>query len=194
MEYINVVIRIYLLCFVYSNSRNQSTAYLQLVQSQTTGGNVFDGNITIHAAAQDKLSFLRVYFDPKESRVFPFLTAVVDVTNGIVKGVAWDNACVFCNKQRCVENMYNFDGILASELGINSPSKGCYFSQEECNKIHKLNGTDCDVTLYVVWTGTDKNGRSFQSSGKRFSAFPPARLQDSLLNRLPSLSDFNPFR
>ena len=93
-----------------------------------------------------------------------------------------------------MENMYNFDGVLASELGISSPSKGCYYSEEECNKIHKENKTDCDVTLYVVWTGTDKDGRSFQSSGKRFSAFPPARLQDALLNQLPSFSDLNPFR
>ena len=72
-------------------------AYEQLIKSQTSGGGIFDGNITIHAAAQDMLSFLRVYFDPKESRVFPFLTAVIDVSSGIVQGIAWDNACVFCN-------------------------------------------------------------------------------------------------
>lgn len=140
------------------------------------------------------LSFLRVYFDPKETRVFPFLTAVIDVSSGIVQGIAWDNACVFCNKQRCLENMYNFDGVSASALGVSAPSKGCYFTEQECNKIHENGGTQCDVTLYVVWTGTDQDGRTFQSSGKRFSAFPPARLQDSLMNQLPSLSDFNPFR
>lgn len=151
------------------------------------------GNLTIHAAAQDQLSFLRVYFDPigsdDASRVFPFLTAVVDVKDGIVSGIAWDDACVFCNKARCLENMYNFDGQLASELNIKSPSKGCYYTEEECNKIHAEGGTDCDITLYVVWTGTDVDGKSFQSSGNRFSAFPPARLQDRLLNQLPSFPD-----
>jgi hypothetical protein len=50
-----------------------------------------------------------------------------------------------------MDNMYNFDGVLlASELGISSPCKGCYYTEEECNKIHPENKTDCDVTLYVV--------------------------------------------
>lgn len=180
-----------IICILFSNPLSTFAAYSQLVNDPV----VFNRgqNLTIHTAAQDKLSFLRVYYDPAEYRIFPFLTAVVDVENGIVLGVAWDDACVFCSKSRCMENMYNFDGVSASELGVKSPSKGCYFTQEECNKIHAEGGTDCDVTLYVVWTGSDKDGKSFQSSGKRFSAFPPGKLQDRLLNQLPSFSDLNPF-
>jgi hypothetical protein len=119
----------------------------------------------------------------------------LDVKKGIVQGIAWDDACVFCTKNRCLENMYNFDGQVAnSESGIRSPNKGCYFTEEECNKIAANGGVDCDVTIYVVWTGTDAKGRSFQSSGKRFSAFPPGRLKDRLLNQLPDFSSLNPFR
>lgn len=159
------------------------TAYVDLVQNgtQVLGAT----NLTVHTAAQNMLSFLRVYYDPVEFRIYPFLTAVVDVEGGVVQGLAWDDACVFCSKSRCLENMYNFDGKLASELGVSSPSKGCYFTEEECNKIQAEGGTDCDITLYAVWTGTDADGKSFQSSGNRFSAFPPGRLQDRLLNQLP---------
>ena len=181
--------------FHHPLSHPYHTAYDQLIGNETSQfASPFVGNVTIHAAAQDKLSFLRVFYDPVAFRVYPFLTAVVDATNGVVNGVAWDDACVFCNKNRCLENMYNFDGVSAKDLGINSPSKGCYFTQEECNKIHATGGTECDLTIYVVWTGTDHGGKTFQSSGKRFSAFPPARLQDQLLNQLPSFSDLNPFR
>jgi len=162
-------------------------SYKDLVQ----GDDVLQGNITIHTAAQTQLSFLRVYYDPANFRIYPFLTAVIDVEKGIVQGVAWDDACVFCGKSRCLENMYNFDGKLASELNINSPSKGCYFTEEECNKIHADGGTDCDITLYAVWTGTDIDGNAFQSSGNRFSAFPPGRLQDRLFNQLPDFPSFN---
>jgi hypothetical protein len=169
-------------------------AYQQLVVSQTTGVSILKGNITVFAASQQMLSFLRVYYDPKEYRIYPFLTAIIDVKNGVVQGIAWDNACVFCSPGRCLENMYNFDGQMASELDVNAPSKGCYFTEEECNEIVKTGGTDCDVILFAVWTGTDKNGKTFQSSSKRFSAFPPAGIQDALMSSLPSFSDLNPFR
>ena len=32
-------------------------------------------------------------------------------------------------------------------------------------------GAVCDLKLYIVWTGTDKNGQYFQSAGLRFSRF-----------------------
>ena len=35
----------------------------------------------------------------------------------------------------------------------------------------KNGGADCDMKLYVVWTGTDVNGQYFQSAGLRFSRF-----------------------
>ena len=120
------------------------------------------------------LSFLRVYYDPDTFRVFPYLTAIIDVEDGIVKGIAWDDACVFCNKRSCLDNMFDFDGNSAAERGVNQPSRGCYVNAGQCNQ----EPDKCNLTLYVVWTGTDTNGDVFQSSSNRFSAFPPARLQD----------------
>lgn len=160
------------------------------------------------------MSFLRIYYDPVKGRVFPFLTAIIDVDGGIVKGIAWDNACVFCSKDRCLENTYDFDGNLQSEEVLQGQSKGCYLDETECNALQlaksdtcdkkgecKEEGctcdSDCDIRIYVVWTGTDVDGNVFQSSSSRFSAFPAQRIQDRILNSLPDLPDWpnitNPF-
>jgi hypothetical protein len=138
------------------------------------------------------LSFLRVYYDPIKGRIFPYLTAIIDVANGVVQGIAWDNACVFCSSDLCLENTFNFAGQPATDL--TGQSKGCYLEKATCNALKFENGTtDCDIQLYVVWTGTDVKGQVFQSSANRFSAFPPARIQDrinQLLPPLPNLTDF----
>lgn len=140
------------------------------------------------------LSFLRVYYDKEMGRVFPFLTIVVDARDGIVQGLAWDDACVFCNQKRCLDNMYNFNGNKSSDLGVKQPSKGCYLTVEECNVITDAGGKDCDITLYVVWTGTDVENRVFSSSPNRFSAFPSSNLKESIVNAFPKLPSIgNPF-
>lgn len=158
------------------------------------------------------MSFLRVYYDPIKGRIFPFLTAIIDVDGGIVKGIAWDNACVFCSPDRCLENTYDFDGNLATNL--QGQSKGCYVDEKECNALQATKSStctpageckekgctcdsQCDIRIYVVWTGTDIDGNAFQSSSSRFSAFPAQNLQDRLLQNLPDLPDLpnitNPF-
>ena len=58
----------------------------------------------------------------------------------------------------------------------------------------------CDLLLYVVWTGTDSQGKDFRSSAYRFSAFPAQSWLDRLSQNLPSfvpqstedLQDLNP--
>ena len=94
--------------------------------------------LTLHSLANKKpikhnsLSFLRRYYDSTSQRIYPFLTAIVDVEDGVVRGIAWDDACVFCEKSQCVANTYNFDGSLATSEQINQPVNGCYFSVPEC--------------------------------------------------------------
>ena len=118
----------------------------------------------------------------------------MDAKDGKVQGLAWDDACVFCNKKRCLENMYNFNGNTSADLGVKQPSKGCYLTVEECNVITDAGGKDCDITLYVVWTGTDVENRVFSSSPNRFSAFPSSNLKESIVNAFPKLPSFgNPF-
>lgn len=164
---------------------------------------------TDYRSFYSSLSFLRVYYDPIDGRIFPFLTAIVDVEGGIVKGIAWDNACVFCSPDKCLENTYNFDGVLQSQESLAGQSMGCYIPKQECDnaqvqkkKTCTSSGkcregeseckceNDCDVRVYVVWTGSDVDGKPFQSSSSRFSAFPAQRLQDRVLSLLPPIPEF----
>lgn len=110
-----------------------------------------------------------------------------------MQGIAWDDACIFCGNDRCKQNTYRFDGSPAS---LREPTKGCYLTKEQCTSIHANKGTDCDLTINVVWTGTDRNGRYLTSSTNRFSAFQPKQIQDyfkdSVTQWIPSF-DFGGF-
>lgn len=167
-------------------------SYQELVNSGAVP-QLQESTLTVHSASQDQLSWLRVYWDQETNRIFPFLTAIIDVKNGVVQGIAWDDACVFCGKSRCLENTFDFDGNSADERKSGAPSKGCYYTKKECDTIEEGSDVQCDILLYVVWTGTDSNGDALLSSANRFSAFPPGRLQDRISQQLPDLPD-NPFR
>jgi hypothetical protein len=99
--------------------------------------------------------------------IFPYLTIIVDVVNGVVRGIAWDDACVFCEQSKCLPNTYNFDGTLASAEQASQPTDGCYFTKEACDGFQKTGNTVCDLNLHVVWTGTDIRGNVLMSSDSR---------------------------
>lgn len=183
----------------HNRTHNNRPAYRDIV-----GRSLLENrNLTVHTASQEFLSFLRLYYDQENLRVYPYLTAIIDVEDGIVRGIAWDNACVFCSKDRCVENTFNFAGVSTADLvpPLKENTEGCFLEVNECDKIQSELGQKndtagyaavganlCDLNLYVVWTGTDVDGNPFQSSSSRFGAFPEARLQDRISNSLPDFS------
>ena len=116
-------------------------------------------------------------------------------------GITWDNACVFCAEDECQDNTYGYDGEMATEEEAQQPVGGCHSTVKKC----RVSGTadavsetaadadetvanDCDLMLYVVWTGTDSNGKDFKSSANRFSAFPKQSWTDRFT--FPELPDF----
>jgi hypothetical protein len=125
-----------------------------------------------------------LYFDGY-SRVFPFLTAIIDVENGVVKGITWDDACLFCTANDCQPNTFNFQGRLASEEEALQPVGGCGVLTDACATLQAENSVGCDLLLYVVWTGTDSQGNDFKSSAYRFSAFPAQSWTDRISQNLP---------
>jgi len=137
--------------------------------------NPYQDEVSVHVASQDAVSFIRRYYDEGEGKIYPYLTAILDVTDGIVNGIAWDDSCVRCknnkkeNNTRCEENTYDFTGNLTT-LGTEK-TKGCYFTKEECIEFQNQNNNICDLNVYFVWTGSDINGRILSSSGSRWSAF-----------------------
>lgn len=131
-----------------------------------------------------------MFYSPTEEGgfIFPYLTAIIDVSKGVVKGITWDDACLFCSKDQCEENTYDFNGNQGTQKEFKQPTKGCYIPKSECDSVLEDEEPLCDITLYVVWTGDDANGRAFQSSAFRFSAFPEQELQNRISNNIPFTS------
>lgn len=167
-------------------------SYTRLVQTRDVDDGL-SGNITVHTQSQSSLSFLRRYYDDQTGRVFPHLTAIIDVTDGVVKGIAWDKACQFCANNRCLENTYDFSGDLRH---LDEPTTGCFLEKKECDKIAAGGGKECDLTLYVVWTGTDENKKVLSSSKFRLSAFSGKQVKSFFrdgLETIEGFADLNPF-
>lgn len=138
------------------------------------------------------ISFQRRYSDGF-GKIYPHLTAIIDVQKGRVKGITWDDACLFCGKSQCAENTFDFHGRIGSQEEFQQPTKGCFIEQETCTEYADGGRSDCDLTLYVVWTGTDSKGLALQSSSYRFSMFPVQELADRFSQNLPDVPDSIPF-
>jgi len=147
--------------------------------------------IKIHTIRVRSLSFQKLYYDRDNERIYPYLTAIITVDQGNVTGITWDNACVFCAAEECQDNTYGFEGALATEEEAQQPVGACSIPLEECKTAEQA---ECDLLLYVVWSGTDSNGDDFMSSSNRFSAFPKQSWSDRLSLGLPDwMNNLNPF-
>ena len=98
-------------------------SFKDLISDKST--NIYDGsnNVTIHVASQKVLSFQRMFYTPNggAGRVFPYLTAIIDVAKGVIKGITWDDACLFCSDDKCEENTYDFNGKPGTQSEYKQP-------------------------------------------------------------------------
>lgn len=124
------------------------------------------------------------------------MTAIIDVQDGVVLGIAWDDASLFCTKSETERNTFDYAGNAGSSGQFGQPVDGCFITEDECTASYNNGETACDLVLYVVWTGTDSKGNSLQSSAYRFSAFPAQELGDRFSQNLPDFPsidvDLNP--
>ena len=171
-----------------------TTAYQNLVGNpQPPFDTLTNNTITVGVVSQTSLSFLRTYFDG--DNVYPFFTAIIDVEDGVIRGITWDDSCVFCNSKNCLETTYNFNGEIQDSDSAGQPTSSCYITKEACDQLVQDNpaATECDLTLYVVWSGTDRHGKALQSQAFRFSAFPVQDLSERLASAIPTFNVGNPF-
>jgi hypothetical protein len=173
-----------------------TAAYANLVANNT--GTIWQNkNITLGAASHQSLSFLRMYYNVQAKKIYPFLTAIVNVDKGNITSITWDDACVFCSPNECEEITYDFNGNLQSTQSSGQPTSGCFIPQSGCQSTNQEEeggsssnnpgANVCDLVLYVVWSGTDAGNRAFQSSNSRFSVFPPQNIQDRIKQLVPEI-------
>jgi hypothetical protein len=107
-------------------------------------------------------------------RYLPTYTAIIALNQGVPQSISFDEGCVFCGSlsPQCVSSGVAVDAAHP----VPSYETNCYMSESECTPTPGLNGTaadsnSCDLTLYVVWTGSDADGTMTTSSSRRFSRF-----------------------
>lgn len=110
--------------------------------------------------------------------VFNIMTAIINVENGVVKSISWDDNCNTC-LDNCYDNSVYKNGtelvlITDQTEGYNVYSgKNCYQKSTECDK----EGADCDLQIFLVWSGSDSKGRVFQSSNLRMTRFQSGSIE-----------------
>ena len=106
----------------------------------------------------------------------------------------------FCSDSEKIESLmnglakywlYHFKVSQCIKTDIDGPTTGCYLTESECDSIAQEGGTECDLTLYTVWTGTDENGKVLASSKFRFSAFTGKQVMDQFRDGLDAFNNIN---
>ena len=148
-------------------------------------------SITVFFWGLSSVSFQKLYVNITKELVYPQLTAIIDVEMGDVVGISWDDGCIFCGSSECDENTFNFQGESSTPI---DDAGSCGETVDFCRDSLARESGECDLMLYVVWTGTDSNGRAFKSAAYRFSAFPKQELGDNFDISLPQIDwPDNPF-
>lgn len=102
-------------------------------------------------------AFIKDPGEPVSSRrVAAYYTAVINAEKGEVTGVSWENECLGCLSENCLEAASPCTSNLATEC------------QSETNP---TTPTTCSLKVYVAWKGSDKDGQFFTSSEQTISNF-----------------------
>ncbi|CEG47109.1 RxLR-like protein [Plasmopara halstedii] len=134
----------------------------------------------------------KLYSSTSKGRLSPYMTAIISVKMGVVQGVSWDEGCYFCTADMCDYNLFSKPEETAMTR-LSGQGKTCYTFVDNCSatnasklsiavgdgSIAGSNATvsgantsaQCDITVYLGWTGTDKYGEYLGSASLRMSQF-----------------------
>jgi len=109
---------------------------------------------------------------PPNKITVPFWTLVIEVTDGLVDKLTWDDSCPLCeSSDMCVAD------------------RNCGVMHNTCGNTDADN--NCNLQIYVSWFGTDADGKYFTSSDKRLSRFRSGSLRgayDSALKKANNIA------
>ena len=110
--------------------------------------------------------------------VFNIMTAIITLDKGVVQSISWDDNCNTCLKN-CLDNSVLKNGtdlVLITDNTANYnvySGKNCYNERADCDK----EGANCDLQIYLVWSGSDSKGRVFESSNVRMTRFQSGSIE-----------------
>lgn len=99
-----------------------------------------------------------------------FLSAVVNLRQGRIFSIQWDNHCKTCGPSSCLTSSRRLEtGTLRG-----GPEQS---TQGVCVKPLCLQGDNsCDLMVFITWAGSDAQGNHARSAGMRLSQFTGATL------------------
>jgi len=116
-----------------------------------------------------------------------YATAIIEVTDGYVTNVYWDTTCSTCSDDACIGGPDGaggttdgrFCGVDVTTCNYNDTVNGYYgnFTIGGVNTLFSVpeqafaGGNDCDLSVYIGWTGTDGHGQFLTSSEETLSNF-----------------------
>ncbi|CAD7958410.1 unnamed protein product [Amoebophrya sp. A25] len=105
------------------------------------------------------------------SKIVPFVSLVINVSEGAVKSLVWDNLCPNCSDDACLRSQTALDEKYEPTGEARDVSKTCSQDTSGLEQAH-------DFKIFLTWAGTDVNGRHCKSSAFRFSRFAGSTLSD----------------
>lgn len=144
--------------------KNVDNVYVQLSVSSNTYTE--SRNVTVRSISKLYTGSLA------NNGVFTVMTAIIHVENGVVQSISWDDNCNTC-LSNCADNSvmvtYGTLELITEETEVYNVYHGenCYEPRSDCDQ----EGANCDLQIFVVWSGTDVRGRVFESSNVRMTRF-----------------------
>lgn len=155
--------------------------------------------------------YKRITYDPCNSAnnvvdTMPVYTVIISMSSGVINFITFDDGCIFCatNGADCLLTALNSTSstVLADSTftACRQASSSCYTGSVTSNSSSTnssgstnsssrgsvtIPSSSCDLRLFVVWSGTDRNGQFLSSINRRFSRFRQfgtSTLQQSTLN------------
>lgn len=120
-----------------------------------------------------------------EHLLVPFVSAVVNLRDGAIHSIVWDNLCANCGSSECATSQAALDDKMVPSGAYRESSGTCGVTATEL--AGKERATDFKV--FLTWAGTDVDGRPAKSSAFRFSKFAGATLRDMWSNTKDSYND-----
>jgi len=153
-------------------------------------------NPSVHVESGKALSYIKRYRglldDTSKTPVtWPYMTAIINVDEGDITGITWDDGCYFCENHKCQQNTFDFKGSQVTDDALASPN--CYLKDTECQGEAGKVAENCPMSIYVVWTGSDGNGKLLKSAEMRFSQYKSYSVMNFIADGKDSYEDVTEF-
>lgn len=141
-----------------------------VVRVEDIFSNLKDKNTQINVMAQmqfnELYSMQAPYYNNGENWVFPVMNLMIQLDQGKVSNYFWRNTCLGCSGNDVVNTCEtkSLTSTIINPADTSSTTTATY-NQENCKRTKcSADFKDCDLRIYVTWSGLDSEGKNLLSS------------------------------